>query len=350
MEIPLADLASEATAEAFFLLVQGAIRTQALVATAHLGIADALAAKTHDLRELASHTGADPTSLDRLMSYLESESIVSRRADGGFELLPLGQFLCREHPSSLRSFVLLWGEPWFWQALAGCTEAMSSGRSGMEMIHRTPLFRYLDQHSEARHAYSQAIESLEQHEIADDLLDVYSFERISCIIDIGGGTGSFIAAILRAWPKAHGVLLDLPTTEPDALRLLASRGVADRCRFQGGDFFQSIPIGGDVYILKWILVDWSDADLRCLLMKVRPTLAKGARLLVITGLRCHNDSLLARQTDLLTLLLPGGLRRDEADIITLFDECGLVHCTTAPVGRHWLMVFEYNTMFASKEV
>jgi len=100
----------------------------------------------------------------------------------------------------------------------------------------------------------------ESARLAAEIVAAYDFSGFRTIVDVGGGQGWLLSAILRAVPATRGVLVDLPRVIETAPALLAERGVADRCEVVGGSFFESIPAGGDAYVLKWIIHDWNDTD------------------------------------------------------------------------------------------
>lgn len=327
-------------AEVFFLKVQGAVLTQALVATARLGLADLLAEGPADLAALAEQSGAAPVPLSRLVDYLIGEGLFRRNLDGRIALTAMGRLLRREGPESQRNFVLLFGEDWFWQALGAAGPAVRDGRSGMEQAHGLPLFPFLQQHPDAERAYASALQSLSEPDAVAALAAAFPFDRAHTIVDLGGGTGATLVGLLRAAPRARGVLFDRPQLASAAQDLLESCGVVDRCEFVGGDFFETVPSGGDVYLLKWILVDWGDAQLVRLFRSVRRVLRPNSRLLIVSGLVGPEPSLLEQQTDLLTFLLPGGVRRNEDEVVALCAASGLRHVDTRPVQRHWLLEFQ----------
>ena len=207
------------------------------------------------------------------------------------------------------------------------------------MSHGQKLFEFLDSHERARHSYCDAMESLNEPEFLQALVDAYPFRRARLIVDLGGGTGSTMAAILRSAPETRGVLFDRPTLRDAALRTLEREGVLSRCEFEGGNFLESVPRGADLYLMKWIIVDWSDLDVLRILGCTRAAMGETARILVIAGLQQREESLLACQTDLITLAIPGGARRTESEIVQLFSEAGLIHVQSIPVNRHWILEF-----------
>ena len=331
---------SERDIEALFYKLQGAALTQALVATVQLGIADLLGCRPMESNDLAERVQVDAPSLARLLALLESEGFVEKPRPHTFALTPLGRCLTTDDPVSIRPYVLLWGAPWFWETLAALPECIRSGISGVEATRGQRLFDFLDSNPTASKNYDDALACLNEADSLERLVAAYPFEKASLIIDVGGGTGSTIAAVLESAPNARGILFDQPRLRNAAIELLKRKGLLSRCEFVAGDFLNSVPPGGDIYVLKWIIIDWNDSDVSRILSSLQQVMQKSSRLLVVAGLRDEAESPLTRQSDVLGLAIPGGLRRSEAEIVALFSKGGFVHHQTIPIDRHYLLEFQ----------
>ncbi len=156
------------------------------------------------------------------------------------------------------------------------------------------------------------------------VLEAYDFVGIDTLVDIGGGVGTLLAAILDAHPSMRGVLYDQSHVVVDARERLTGAGVVDRCRAVGGDFFESVPAGGNAYILKHILHDWDDDDCQRILGNCRRAIAKDGRLLVIEVLiPPGNDPDYGKFLDLQMLVVTkGGRERTQAEYRSLFESTG----------------------------
>jgi hypothetical protein len=160
-------------------------------------------------------------------------------------------------------------------------------------------------------------------QVAAAVIAAYDFSRFGVIVDVGGGNGGFLAAILAANPGMRGVVFDQPHVVTGAAPLLAAAGVADRCEVVGGSFFEAVPAGGDAYVLKAILHDWSDEDAITILRTCRRAMAAGAALLVVEReLGGPNEAPDAKFSDLNMLVAPGGRERSIAELAALFASAG----------------------------
>lgn len=156
------------------------------------------------------------------------------------------------------------------------------------------------------------------------MADAYDFSRCRAIVDVGGGTGAFLAGILKANPQARGVLFDRPSVITAAGSLLARAGVADRCDVVGGDFFEDVPGGGDLYILSWIIHDWDHDRSVAILKNCRQVMPNDGRLLVIEQVvPPGNQPSLSKLYDLHMLALIGGRERREDEYRALLAAADL---------------------------
>jgi hypothetical protein len=176
--------------------------------------------------------------------------------------------------------------------------------------------------------------------LAKELVAAYDFSRFGTVVDVGGGQGSLLSAILQAAPAARGVLIDLPHVVETARPLLAERGVADRCELVGGSFFDSVPVGGDAYVMKWIIHDWADAEATRILRTVRAAIPRTGRLVVFDRVlpeRVTAGDVMdqnATLMDLNMLVNVTSRERTEAEFRTLFDASGftLASARNTPSG------------------
>ena len=165
--------------------------------------------------------------------------------------------------------------------------------------------------------------------VAEEIVAAYDFSRFGRIVDVGGGQGLLLAAILRRNPSARGLLFDLPQVVMEAREVLGGAGVGDRCTMKSGDFFQSVPEGGDAYVLKSIIHDWDDERARRILSNCRKAMGKGGRLLVVERVvpeRIEPTFVDQRGTlmDLNMLVLTGGRERTDPEFRDLFESSGLM--------------------------
>jgi hypothetical protein len=296
--------------------------TQMLYVAAKLGLADHLRHGTRTPEQLAQAVAADAQALRRLLRALASMGIFAEEADGSFALTPLAEHLRSDAPQSLRGVALLYGEEWLWRAYGQMLYSVLTGRPAFEHAHGQPLFDYLSDHPAAAAQFDEAMSGYSAQEAAA-ILAAYDFSPASRVVDVGGGQGGLLSAILRAHPHLSGVVFDRPTVVPGARRRLAETGVGARSECVAGDFFAALPDGGDLYMLKSVLHDWGDEDAVRILRTCRRAMGERARLLVIERVVPEgNAPAEAKLFDINMLVVLGGKERTEGEYRSLFEAGG----------------------------
>ena len=265
---------------------------------------------------------AHPPSLHRLMRTLASLGILTERGDRRFALTPLGEALKTGAPGSARASLLTLGSPWFNSAFDHIVHSVQTGETGFEKSQGMPVFDYLAQHPEDASLFSETMIGIHGEEPAA-VADAYDFSAFSTVVDVGGSTGNLLSAILARHPEPRGILFDRPHVVTDAPALLAARGVADRVTIEAGSFFETIPVGGDAYILSHIIHDWSEEQCLTILGHVRGAMRPAGRLLVVEMVLPAGDKPhLGKLLDIVMLVLPGGQERTEEEYRTLLGKGG----------------------------
>ena len=262
-------------------LINGSWIAQACYVTARLGIADLLAAGPRTAEDLAAATGSNAPALRRLLSALGSIEICHQRDDGAFEMTRMGQLLRADVPCSMRAWALQWGGE-AWQIWANLLHSVKTGQSARALITGNSGFAHLERDPQAAQVFNQAMVDLTRLD-AQQIVRAYDFSA-QRVMDVGGGYGELLAQILIAYPSAQGVLFDMPHAIAKAREQLAARGLADRCECVAGDFFNSVPAGADVYLMKTVIHDWPDDKARDILQTCRRAMVPGNQLLVIERL------------------------------------------------------------------
>jgi hypothetical protein len=239
-------------------LINGHSRTQAIYVAAKLGIADFLDKTPQSADELAQATGTHAPSLRRLLLMLASMGIFAEDPAGKFRHTPLSETLSRKHPQSIRELAIMWGSEFFWRAWGELGDAVMTGRPAFDHVHSASLFEYLAAHSDDAVIFNGAMTSLSSAGLFG-ILAAYDFARFERIVDVGGGHGALLHAILSANPRLHGVLADMPSVVAEAASLREA-AIAGRCEIVATDFFHSVPDGADGCVMKSIIHDWQDAD------------------------------------------------------------------------------------------
>ena len=299
----------------------GFMQTQAIHVAAELGIADLLKDGPKSIDELAATAGAHGPSLYRLLRALASMEIFTEIDQGIFRQTPLGTTLQREHPLSVHPVARLVGDPSWWRSWGSLSHAIKTGQAAIEHEFGVHLFDFLEQYPETARRFNAWMARFSQ--LTDPaIVSCYDFSLFKQIVDVGGGHGSFLTAILQANLALEGVLFDLPQVVSGAD--LRDAAVKDRCEIVGGDFFTSVPSGGDAYILKQISHDWPDDLCVQILQNCHQAMVTNGRLLVIDAvIPSDNGPDINKFIDLHMLVLtPGGKERTEAEFRSLFKAGG----------------------------
>ncbi|MEQ1693086.1 MAG: methyltransferase [Gemmatimonas sp.] len=331
--------AASADVEHIRSMVTGFARTQELYVAVSLRIPEMLVDGPRSATALATECRAHATSLHRLLRKLAVHQVLFEESNGDFRLLPAGHLLRRDDPNGLASLVLWLGDVNY-RAQAGLLRAVQTGQTAFDQIFGESLFSYLERHPET----SAHFQELMQSGIADRLpaiLSAFDFSSSRSIVDVGGGTGLMLSAILDSAPHAHGAVFDAPHLATDATVRFQSRGLASRAEFVPGDFFSdSVPVGADVYVLSNILHDWDDARAEQVLRNIRTAMHPQSAVLVIQEL-VPNSVLEAPSvagSDLSMLVLTGGRERTEREYQDLLERARLKITTIMPIAstQHFL--------------
>jgi O-methyltransferase domain/Dimerisation domain len=303
-------------------LMFGAWISQAITVVAELGVADALASGPLPINDLASKVGTDPDALRRLLRVLISKGIFAQRDDGAYELTPLAELLRSDAPVSMAAMARFIGARQHREHWSLLTEAIKTGASVVPTLRGKSFFDYLGDDPEFAQIFNDAMTSFSGVWF-EAVVEAYDFTRYSTIVDVGGGHGRLLAAILASAPNTQGVLYDLPEVIAGAAPLLQENHIAERVRLAEGSFFDGVPAGGDAYVLKHIIHDWDDDAAIQILRNVRSAAADGAVLLLVEGVIPENTGeSLFKLTDMEMLLVNNGRERTAGEYRRLLDEAG----------------------------
>jgi hypothetical protein len=300
----------------------GAWLAQALHAAVRLGIADALQAGPLTADEVAHRVGSDPGATYRLMRALASQSVLKLRRDGRFALTRIGRTLVADDPASVAPMIAFIGDPAHREHWSHLEHSVRTGETAVGKVRGMPFFSYLDTDPELAQVFNDAMTGASAVAI-ESAVPAYDFSGSRLIVDVGGGHGALLAAVLRAAPGARGLLFDLPQVVAGAHPALTTAGVAARCEVAGGSFFESVPAGGDTYLLKTVIHDWDDERSVAILRNVRSAIAPGGTLLLLEmvlpeGAPAHLGLLL----DLEMLAAAGGRERTQREYAELLSRAG----------------------------
>jgi C-methyltransferase len=253
---------------------------QAITTAAQLGIADALADGPLPIDELAARVGADADALRRLMRALIGRGIFRRRRDGRYALNSVAATLRSDAPISLKGAALFQGSQEQRERWTLLTDAVRTGESVVPALRGMDGFDYLIEIPDHADLFDRTMTSLAQMTLAV-VVASYDFAAHHTIVDVGGGQGARLAAILRSTPGPMGVLYDVPRVVAGAPELLNTNRIADRVQIAEGSFFDHVPSGGDAYLLKNVIHDWPDDKALQILRNVRAAAGPGATVLLV---------------------------------------------------------------------
>ncbi|MGB8953605.1 MAG: methyltransferase [Candidatus Aminicenantales bacterium] len=298
--------------------------TQVLYTAVKLGVADHLANGPKQAHELAQAVNASPQALYRFLRMMVVLNLLVQENEGGFRLSPLGDLLRSDHPDSMRNRILYIGEVNY-RAAQGMLHAVQKGEPAFDHIFGMSFFDYFAQHPHIGALFNDLLSRGIDDRVAG-VVAAYDFSRASTIVDVGGGNGALLIAILRAHPHLRGIIFDMPKVVVEAQHYLAQNGVADRCQTIAGDFFHdTVPPGGALYLMSNIIHDWDDERAAQILRNCRAAMRDDSTLLLIEEIMPERvvDAPVTVSSDLSMLLLTRGRERTEAEYRALLAMAGL---------------------------
>lgn len=303
--------------------------SRAIYVATELGIADLLSEGPRSPVDLASAAGVHAPSLRRVLRLLAGEGVFAEDEAGRFELTPMAAALRRDG-GPLRLQVLFLGRDASWLAAGSLLHSVRTGETAFEHVHGLDFFEYNRQHPADQQLFDQLM-AAQTAPAGLAVAQVYDFSPCRSIIDVAGGRGALLIAILSAHPHLKGVVFEQPAVVPGAQAAIAEAGLADRCDVVAGDMFESLPAGADTHLLKYILHDWDDDRCIDILRCCRRALPDNGRVLVVEQvLPSGNSPSFARTQDANMLINVGGMERTVDEYRMLFRAAGLRLTETFP--------------------
>lgn len=291
---------------------------QSLYVAAKLGLADAVRQGPRPSDDLAEETGTHPGALYRFCRALAALGVLHEYPGRAFGTTPMGAALRSDAPRGLRHFIIVNGEESF-RAWADVLHTVRTGEAAFDHVYGMSHFAYLAQESGA----STSFNAMAGTGAPTQTVDRCDFGKDHVVVDVGGGAGGLLAHVLERYPQLKGILLDTPQGVAQAPGLLASREVLDRAEIRGGSFFDSVPTGGDSYILSRVIHDWNDEDALRILRTVREAMPSGARLILIDKVIPDVAGFHpGKFSDLQMLVVLGGQERTLDELTALLDRAG----------------------------
>jgi len=306
-------------AEQIIRLGFGFAVSQALHVVIDLGIPDRLADGEMGIAELARQTGSDAGALYRIMRLLAAEGVFRETAARRFVLTDVGATLCSGQPHSPADLIRMLNQESYF-AFARLSDSVRTGKPAFSDVFGKPRFDWLAEHPEQAAIFQRAMISLSQG-ANEAVAEAYDFKSFSSLVDVGGGHGQLLAAILSRHPHLAGLLFDLPTAIAAAQSCAGGR---PQTSYVAGSFFEFVPAGAEIYILKKVIHDWPDADAIRILRNCREALKPGGRVLVAeTIVPTGNDIEPIKFIDAQMLVVTGGMERTEEQYAALLAQAGL---------------------------
>jgi hypothetical protein len=310
-----------------FQLLDGYRATCLLTTAVRTGLVERLARGSAPVGRLALDLGLHEDSLARLLRALAALEVVRPAGAGAFELGRLGRQL-RDDPFA-RDLALLTAEEYL-PAWVGLRHSVATGENAFEHVFGESAWRHRERHPELNDAFNRLMTRF-QDRAAAAIARSFDFSRRGLVVDVGGGRGRVLAGILAAHAHVRGIVFDQPHVVAAAAQEIEASSLGARCSAVGGSFFESVPAGGDVYLLRHVLHDWSDDDCLRILRACRAAMGASSVLLVVESVMPEDGKHVSARhalLDLQMLLVPGGRERSEREYAALLDASGFAWVRT----------------------
>lgn len=324
-------------AERLVTMMNGFRTTQVAYVVAKLGIADQLSELPLTASEVAGKVNADVSGLGRVLRLAALFGLVAEEPGDRFRLTPMGELLRTNSPGSLRAVAVQLGELHY-VAWGDLLHSARTGESAFEHVYGAPLFDYLSNHQDAQATFD-AYMSANKDPFASALNEKYDFSSFGLLVDVGAGNGSVSAAVLSANPKLEAIIFDRPAVMSAAERFVAEAGLQARCRLVAGDFLDSVPTGGDVYMLSNIIHDWDDVRAGNILRNCRAAMKRNAPLILLEAILApHGEPNGTVMADVNMLVMLTGHERTEDAYHSLLRASGLRPSRTIALSRRLSLI------------
>ena len=311
------DAPKPAPNEQILAAILGFWQSRAIAVAAELELADLLSEGPLSVDHLAARSRTNPSSLFRLLRALESLGIFSQVSPLVFANTPASECLRKKVPNSLSAFVRaqLSTGGGVYEAWAGLSGSIRTDNKAFDQIYGHDFWEFCRRNPAVGQVFNEAMSEM-RRPTSPAITSSYDWGRFPVIADIGGGLGVQLGKILDAFPSSRGILFDQPKVVKEAIS-------HKRIECIGGDFFQQVPTGADVYILSWIIHDWNDSDALTLLGKVRQAMKPDSRIAVLEEIIPETSQFtFGKWMDLLMLTVVGGRERTETEFRELFSSAG----------------------------
>jgi O-methyltransferase domain/Dimerisation domain len=291
---------------------------------AELGIADLLADGPKTIAELAQATETHQLSLYRVLRALASVGIFAEDETGKFRLTPSSEFLQADSPNSLKASVILFGQDWHWETWGELLYSIKTGEPAFDHLYGMGLFEFFQKPQIC--GVAQESKTSISYRATQSLLDNYDFSRADCVVQLGcfSGVKATLIPLLEANPELTGICLDFPTAIENDCQVVQATGMLECCKLVAGDCTESVPPGGDIYLLLFVVHNWDDKGALKILQNCRQRMTPQAKLLLVESIMpLGNDPFIGKLIDIQSLLTtPGGYERTESEYRSLLSRAG----------------------------
>jgi len=302
-------------------IISGFWISRAVYVIAKLGIPDLLKSGPKTAGELAAATKMHAPSLYRMLRALASVDIVSSQGEQ-FALTPLSETLVTDAPGSLRWFTVSELGQEHYPAWGNLMHSVKTGDIAFDHFFGADIWTYFQQNPEDASVFNDSMTGVTAA-ANEEIMTKYDFSGFKKVVDIGGGHGGLITSILKKNSHVRGVLFDAPQVIEGARPKIEAAGVADRCETVSGDFFKSVPTGGDAYVMKWIIHDWDDQKAITILRNCRNEMKPNGKLILVDCVVPEtNEPHFSKFIDLNMLVMTGGKERTEKEFEMLLADAG----------------------------
>jgi hypothetical protein len=314
-------------------LLNGHRVAAAISAAVELGLVDLLADGPRPADDVAAAAGTDPDSTRRLLRVLATWDVLEEAGDGAYALSEMGRQLTSDAPASLAPMALVNADPALWAAWGKLSHSIRTGGTAFEAVNETDVWTHRQRHAERGNVFDRLMTSMSAA-VVDAVAASYDFSGRDHVVDVGGGQGTLLAAILRRHPGVTGTLFD----QPHVVGSEPPEGLAGRWSWEAGSFFEAVP-PADCYLLKWILHDWDDDECATILTRCRESLRPGGVVLVVeTLLDRPGHERATAMMDLNMMVVVGGRERTEPEFAGLFSRAGLRLARVLDTGTQYAIL------------
>jgi len=303
-------------------IISGFWISRAVYVIGKLGIPDLLESGPKTAEELASATKTHAPSLFRILRALASVGVLSSAEGGRFAQTPVSETLVTDAPGSLRWFAVSELGQEHYPAWGNLMHSVKTGEIAFDNFFGVDIWKYFQQNPEDGAVFNNSMSNVTAA-ANEAITSLYDFSQFETIVDVGGGHGGLITSILNKHSEVKGVLFDAAEVIEGARPKIEAAGLANRLETVAGDFFKSVPEGGDAYIMKWIIHDWDDEKSNTILRNCRSRMQPNGKLILVDCVVPETDEPhFSKFIDLNMLVMTGGKERTEKEFAELLAAAG----------------------------